>query len=240
MPATHDSMPVALFWSTGKDSALTLHALLQNTKFSVQLLILTINKRLQRVSMHGVPLSLAMEQIRSAAIPAYIMETEDSSTNNQYEQAIEQVKKHLRSLKISHVAFGDIFLPDLQQYRKHLFENDGFTTLFPLWGKNTRNLIEHFINSGFKARIVCCDASLFPRGFCGREINDEFLRCLPEGIDPCGENGEFHTFCYAGPVFRTPIRFHSGSIVEKNYKVNSGNYKHYYFLSLDTQEPHTC
>jgi uncharacterized protein (TIGR00290 family) len=226
--------PLALFWSTGKDSALALHELKYDLNFNVVLLILTIQQSTKRVSMHGVPAELAVHQASATGIPIYIMEVPDSSKNVEYEKEIEKLKKYLLLQNIRHVAFGDIFLEDLRRYRENLFCSDGFELVFPLWKKNTSQLLERFIKNKFKAVVVCCNAAIFPKEFCGTTLDENFTAQLPENIDPCGENGEFHTFCFEAPVFKNKIFFYSGNIYQKNYYNNCIPTSAFYFLELRT------
>lgn len=221
--------PVALFWSTGKDSALALFELKKNSGFRVELLVLTVSKNTQRVSMHGIPADLALQQAKATGIPVYLMEVTESSTNAEYEKEIEKLKKYLSEQKIRHVAFGDIFLEDLKKYRENLFFPDGFELVFPLWRKCTQQLLDQFIKNKFKAVVVCCNAVLFPKEFCGRPLDENFSVRLPKNVDPCGENGEFHTFCFDGPVFKTPVRFKIKGVAEQYY--SSGLEKHKFYFS---------
>jgi uncharacterized protein (TIGR00290 family) len=225
--------PLALFWSTGKDSALALHELRKNTNYRVVLLVLTIQRNIKRVSMHGVPADLALHQAKATGIRVYLMDVPDSSTNTEYEKEIEKLKMYLLLQNIRHVAFGDIFLEDLRKYRENLFCPDGFELVFPLWGKGTRKLLEQFINDGFKAIVICCNAEFFPKEFCGTQLDENFTAQFPKNVDPCGENGEFHTFCYDGPVFQKKILFKMLEIVEKKYiSYGNSNNPRFYFIDL--------
>ncbi len=231
----HVPKSVALFWSTGKDSALALHELNKNRNYKVVLLVLTIQMSNRRISMHGLPADLAIQQANATGIPVYLMEVPDSSTNTEYEKEIEKLKKYLILQNIRHVAFGDIFLEDLRNYREKLFCPDGFELVFPLWKKDTRQLLEQFMNSGFKATVVCCNAEFFPKEFCGTRLDENFIELIPINVDPCGENGEFHTFCFDGPIFKKKIHFKIHEIVEKKYDVNSNTiHSTFYFLNLSS------
>lgn len=212
----------AFFWSTGKDSALALYHLLQDQSISVTRLITTINNDLQRVIMHGTPIHLVKRQLKSLNIPSYLMPIETSATMEAYEHGLSLIIQDIKSEGIHQVAFGDIFLEDLKSYRINQMSQLGMGALFPIWKRDTQELLIEFIELGFKAIVVCANEKL-GSNFLGREINESFLSELPEGIDPCGENGEFHTFCYDGPIFNKPIEFQLGKKVKHSYPNPTGD-----------------
>ncbi|MEQ8904316.1 diphthine--ammonia ligase [Ekhidna sp.] len=224
----------AFFWSSGKDSALALHYLLNDPAYKIEHLITTINKDLNRVTMHGTPIELLKKQLDSIGLPYSFMKLSTSATIDEYE-AMMQSSMHMISNKgIAHTAFGDIFLEDLRDYRINQMNRLGFQPLFPIWKRDTKELIHEFINHGFKAVIVCVNEVMGP-DFLGREIDHSFLKDLPKDIDPCGENGEFHTFCYDGPIFGKPIDFRLGEKVKRSYPNPEGDGEvDFWFIDLIT------
>ncbi|HVZ97804.1 MAG TPA: diphthine--ammonia ligase [Chitinophagaceae bacterium] len=212
-------------WSSGKDSALALHYLLQDNTYSVEYLLTSVNAHHDRVSMHGLRRSLLKQQIDSIGIPSGTIELPEQPTNDEYENRLNKKINRLKADGFNYAAFGDIFLEDLRKYRERQLQAAGIKAIFPLWKKDTKQLINEFIDSGFKAVVVCINAALLDKSFAGRTIDKSFIRDLPAGIDPCGENGEFHTFCFDGPVFKYPVKFSMGATVFKEYqndKVKNG------------------
>ncbi|NOT77144.1 MAG: diphthine--ammonia ligase [Cyclobacteriaceae bacterium] len=204
-------------WSTGKDSALALHELLQNKEYSVEYLLTSVNAHYKRVSMHGLRVELLQEQIRSIGIPGGSLELSEQPTNQEYEAAMFQKVSELKADGFKYAGFGDIFLEDLKKYREEKLAALDIKPLFPLWKRDTRQLIHEFISTGFKAITVCVNAAVLDRSYVGRMVDEEFVNSLPKNIDPCGENGEFHTFCFDGPLFKFPIGFKIGEIVYRDY-----------------------
>lgn len=232
MSEIHRRPNIALFWSTGKDSAMALHVLQQNNFHHIQKLVITVQHTSHRVSMHGVPEELALRQAQHTGIPVHIMYVKDAPDNKEYERSIENLQYILQKENISHVAFGDIFLKDLKMYRESLFEPKGFKTVFPLWGRNIRELTDYFFKVRFKAIIICTDGQKTGKEFCGKEFTKEVISSFPDDIDPCGEYGEFHTFCYDGPVFTGKVPFKKGDIVMKEYTISPDKKIPYYFLDI--------
>lgn len=206
-----------LNWSSGKDATLALHSLQQEKSVAVDLLFTTINKKYQRVSMHGLHRRLLQAQADAIGIPLEILELDENPSMEDYNRLMKEKVRALISRGYTHSVFGDIFLEDLKKYRESMLHPLGIKTIFPLWKKDTRQLLLDFIDAGFKAIIVCINAQNLPKEFCGRELNEEFLDDLPQEVDPCGENGEFHTFCYDGPLFQRPVEFEVGEKVYKTY-----------------------
>ena len=204
-------------WSSGKDSALALHYLLQDKNYSVEYLLTSVNTHHQRVSMHGVRKALLQQQTDATGIPNGTVELPEHPTPGEYETLMHQKVKQLKTVGFKYAAFGDIFLEDLRRYREEQLMALDIAAVFPLWKKDTRQLIHEFIDLGFKAVVVCVDASLLDKSFAGRVVDRDFIRDLPAGIDPCGENGEFHTFCFDGPVFKHPVLFSIGETVFREY-----------------------
>lgn len=212
-------------WSTGKDAAFALHLLQNNNDFEVDHLLISLNKSKDRVSMHGLSRAMMEAQLASLGLEYSTVELPEEPTMEQYAQLMTQAVTRLKNKGFEDTGFGDIFLEDLRKYREENLNSLGIKCHFPLWKRNTRELIEEFIRSGFKAVVICIDATKLDKSFCGREIDIEFLKDLPEGVDPCGENGEFHTFCYDGPIFSEPIDFKKGEQVFKSYKNPSSDNK---------------
>ncbi len=204
-------------WSTGKDAALALHHLLQDENFSIDKLVTTINAHYQRVTMHGLPVSLLQKQTQALGIPLQIIELPEQPSMTDYETIMHTALNKLKTEHFTHSAFGDIFLEDLKKYREDNLSKIGISTVFPLWKKNTKALITEFLDLGFKAVIVCASAKYFSEDFVGKTITKSLIENLPKDVDPCGENGEFHTFCYDGPIFKSPIPFTIGDKVYREY-----------------------
>jgi uncharacterized protein (TIGR00290 family) len=204
-------------WSSGKDSALALYYLLQNKKYSVEQLVTTVNSHYNRVSMHGLRKELLIAQTDALLIESSIIELPEQPTMKVYEQKMLESVNTLKSKGFTHSAFGDIFLEDLKTYRDNQLSKYNIKTVYPLWKRNTKHLITEFLDLGFKTIIVCANAKYFDAKFVGKLIDKDFIKNLPEEVDPCGENGEFHTFCYDGPIFKRPINFTLGEKVYREY-----------------------
>ncbi|MEO0571755.1 MAG: diphthine--ammonia ligase [Bacteroidota bacterium] len=202
-------------WSSGKDATMALHTIQTNKR--VSLLLTAISEQYQRVTMHGLHRSLLEAQSTSLGIPLEVVELPSNPTMEVYEKTMMDKLSKLRKEGYDTSYFGDIFLEDLKTYRENLFHPLGFETRFPLWKKDTRQLLLDFIAKGFKAIVVAVDAQELDKSFCGRLIDQQFLEDLPDHVDPCGENGEFHTFCFDGPIFHTPIAFSKGALLYKTY-----------------------
>ncbi|WP_250434486.1 Dph6-related ATP pyrophosphatase [Hanstruepera flava] len=204
-------------WSTGKDSALALYYLLKNRHYKVERLITTINGSNNRVSMHGLPLSLLEKQVTSIKIPAHQIKLPEQVSIQDYNCIMQAEVKKLNNCGFTHAAFGDIFLEDLRAYREQQLAKEHVEAIFPLWNKNTKQLIQDFFDLGFKAVIVSADANYFSEDFVGKTLTQSLIDSLPKTVDPCGENGEFHTFCYDGPIFSNPIAFKIGKKTYREY-----------------------
>jgi uncharacterized protein (TIGR00290 family) len=203
---------VLLSWSGGKDSVLALREL-QKKHFEIVALITTITKDYDRVSMHGIRRILLEQQADSIGIPLEKVYISHKASNEEYESKFSEVLLEYKKMGINSVAFGDIFLQEIKKYREDFLRRIGMRGLFPIWGKDSIDLANIFIVSGFKAVIACIDSEALDKSFAGREFDEQFLSDLPSGADPCGENGEFHTFVYAGPIVKVPIIFAKGEIV---------------------------
>lgn len=205
--------PVILSWSGGKDSAAALHALRHSTDWEVAGLLTTLTRPFDRVSMHGVRRALLEEQARSLALPLHTVEIPEGAGNAEYESAMRDAFLCRRTEGIRVVAFGDLFLRDLKEYREAQVERLGMDALFPLWNRDTAELARAFSRQGFRAVVTCVDGEVLGREWAGRSYDAAFLRDLPPHVDPCGENGEFHTFVYDGPPFRHPVQHQRGETV---------------------------
>ena len=207
--------PKAIFsWSGGKDSSYCLHKVLSENLFDVCYLLTTVNANFKRVSMHGVREELLDKQVDSIGIPLLKVLVSEG-TNSEYEKQMEALLLKAKSEGIEHVIFGDIFLKDLRTYRENNMAKVDMKAMFPLWKINTTDLVKDFIAKEFKTITCCVNDGYLDETWVGKEINSEFINELPNNVDPCGENGEYHTFCYAGPIFKKKIEFEIG---EKIYK----------------------
>jgi uncharacterized protein (TIGR00290 family) len=209
-------LPVLLAWSSGKDSAWTLHALRQRRDVEVVGLLTTINEAYDRVAMHAVRMTLLEAQARAAALPLTLVRIPSPCSNQQYEAAMGAAVGAARAAGVRAVAFGDLFLEDVRRYRERQMAGTGLQPLFPLWGRPTGALAHEMLAAGLRARITCVDPRVLPASFAGRSFDDALLRDLPAGVDPCGENGEFHTFAWDGPMFSSPVSVRAGEIVERD------------------------
>ncbi|MGM8363693.1 diphthine--ammonia ligase [Flavobacterium sp. ARAG 55.4] len=212
-------MKKAIFnWSSGKDSALALYKILQNPEFEINFLLTSVNQQFQRISMHGVRVELLEQQAKSIGIPLKIMQIPEMPTMEVYEKVMQETLKKLKNKGITYSIFGDIFLEDLRKYREEKLATMGFEGVFPIWKIPTKELIQEFISLGFKTIVVCVNERYLDKSFVGRIIDQQFIDDLPENVDVCGENGEFHTFTFDGPIFNKPIDYEIGEIVYRKYE----------------------
>lgn len=208
-------------WSGGKDSALCLHSVLLEKKYDICFLFTTLNGANRRVSMHGVAEDLLDLQAKSIGLPLKKAYLPEFPSMQEYEEVISSFIMEAKAENINTAIFGDIFLEDLRKYREKQLSTIGFNAVFPLWKKQTSELAIDFIEKGFKAIIVSVDSRYLDKSFAGRMFDHSFLSNLPKNVDPCGENGEFHSFVFDGPIFSKPIPFKKGDIVYKEYKSHS-------------------
>lgn len=209
----------ALFnWSSGKDSALALYKILQNPEFEIDCLLTSVNQQYQRISMHGVRVELLKQQAESIGLPLEIMQIPEMPTMEVYEKVMRKTLGKLKKQGITHSVFGDIFLEDLRKYREDKLAEIGFEGVFPIWKIPTPNLIQEFISLGFQTIVVCVNERYLDKSFVGRVIDQNFINDLPDNVDVCGENGEFHTFTFDGPIFSKPVAFEIGEIVYRKYE----------------------
>lgn len=204
---------VILSWSGGKDSAMALYEIQQRQDYEVVTLLTTLSGEYDRVSMHGVRRVLLEQQARSLGLPLEQVILSKGASNEEYEAKIQATLSKLQKLGISCVAFGDIFLQELRKYREDNLAKIGMKAIFPIWGKDTRELVQSFISLGFQSIVTCVDGKVLSKAFAGRMIDASFLTELPPNIDPCGENGEFHSFAFAGPIFKKSISLTIGQVV---------------------------
>lgn len=210
--------PKAIFnWSSGKDSALALYKTLQEGNFEIVALLTSINEEFQRISMHGVHVSLLEKQAESLGFDLIKMEIPKEPSMEQYREIMTSTMNQIQARGVTHSIFGDIFLEDLRKYREDQLKEIGMEAVFPLWKQNTSDLIREFLRLGFKTIVTCVNETYLDKSFAGRIIDESFINDLPENVDPCGENGEFHTFTFDGPLFKVPVQFETGETVKKTY-----------------------
>jgi len=205
-----------LSWSSGKDSAWALRTLRRDWRYDVVGLVTTINRAADRVAMHAVRTDLLRAQARAAALPLWELLIPSPCSNEEYEMVMRETIARAEAEAIDCFAFGDLFLQDVRAYREKQLASTNVTPLFPLWGRDTRELALEMIAGGLRARITCVDPRLVPASLAGREFDAALLDDLPSSADPCGERGEFHTFAFEGPMFDSPIAIVSGEIVERD------------------------
>lgn len=209
-------MRVALSWSSGKDSAWALHLLRQDRNIEVVALVTTLNEAFDRVAMHAVRRELLEHQAASLSLPLWKVPLPWPCSNEQYEARMGDLCSRAVSQGIEAMAFGDLFLADIRAYREKQLSGTGLKPLFPVWHIPTAQLAGDMIASGLQAKITCVDPKVLPRDFAGRDFDAQFLANLPPGVDPCGENGEFHSFVYNGPGFRNPLAVRVVEIVDRD------------------------
>lgn len=203
-------------WSSGKDAAFALGEAQRDPGLEVVGLLTTVTSSFGRVSMHGVREALLEAQARALGLPLRKVEIPFPCPNEVYERAMASAIADLRATGVTRMVFGDLYLPDVRAYRESRLAGTGIAPLFPLWGRDTRTLAHEMIRTGLDARIVCLDPRVLPTALAGRRFDEALLRDLPPGTDPCGENGEFHTFVAAGPMFPSPVPYTVGETVERD------------------------
>ena len=210
------SRKLLLSWSSGKDSAWALRCLRQSGDYEVVGLLTTLNAAFDRVAMHGTRRALLEAQARAAGLPLRTVPLPWPCSNEHYEAAMRAACDTAIADGVGAMAFGDLFLEDVRRYRIDRLQGTGIEPVFPVWGLDTHQLARDMIAAGLRSRIVCVDPKKLSREFAGRDFDADFLGDLPPGVDPCGENGEFHSVVYAGPMFREPIPIESGEVVERD------------------------
>jgi uncharacterized protein (TIGR00290 family) len=207
---------ILLSWSSGKDSAWALHCLQQSGEYEVAGLLTTVNMAFDRVAMHGTRREILEAQAEAAGLPLWAVPLPWPCSNAEYEAAMRTACERAVAAGIEAIAFGDLFLEDVRRYREERLAGSGLAPIFPLWGLNTADLLRTMLHAGVKARIVCVDPKKLPKEFAGRDLDEALLQQFAPEIDPCAENGEFHTCVYAGPMFRHAIAIESGEVVERD------------------------
>jgi len=205
-----------LSWSSGKDSAYALHVLRQTSDFEVTGLLTTVNQTHERVAMHAVRRTLLRAQADAAGLPLHEVDLPYPCSNDEYESRMRNFVERALSLGVTHIAFGDLFLEDVRAYREQKLAGTGLTPVFPIWGRPTPTLAREMLAAGIRARLTCVDPKQISAAFAGRVFDETLLSELPASADPCGERGEFHTFVWAGPMFREALRVVPGEVVERD------------------------
>lgn len=205
-------------WSGGKDAAFCLYKVLQEGNYKISHLLTTANTHYRRVTQHGVRIELMEMQAKNIGLPLHTLWMPRSPSMKTYSRLMAQALEQFKDQHVTTAIFGDIFLEDVRAYRERQLASLEFTGVFPLWQQPTGRLVRQFIETGFKAVVVCVDERYLDKGFAGREIDYTFLEDLPEEVDPCGENGEFHSFVYDGPLFDRRVPFEKGEITYRKYE----------------------
>lgn len=205
-----------LSWSSGKDAAYALDRVHQADEYEVVGLVTTINSTHGRVAMHAVPEDLLQRQAEAVGLPLWPVPIPWPCPNDQYEEAMDAVVRRAVTDGVTHMVFGDLFLEDIRSYRESRLAGTGITPVFPIWNSNTQSLAGEMLASGLRARVACVDPSRLDPSFAGRQFDRALLQDLPAGVDPCGENGEFHTFAYDGGAFQKPVPVHCAGTVERD------------------------
>jgi uncharacterized protein (TIGR00290 family) len=209
-------MKTLISWSSGKDSAWMIHVLRQRADVEIGALLTTVNAAVQRVAMHAVRVDLLHAQADALGLPLWQIAIPSPCPNAVYEAAMAEAVRRGVTEGFTHIAFGDLFLEDIRRYREERLAGTGLVPLFPLFGADTTALAREMVRTGLRARITCVDPRVLDPSFAAREFDAALLADLPPSIDPCGERGEFHTFAYAGPMFRHPIDIEPGVVVERD------------------------
>ena len=212
----HTRESIAMCFSGGKDSAIALHEIRRSETYVVKELLTTVTIPYDRVTMHGVRRALVRQQADAIGIPITEVAVPPSSSNAVYEREMGHAFARLQAEGIRRVAFGDIFLEDLRVYREEQLATWNLECFFPIWKRDTTELAHRFVEDGFKAIVACINPAVLDASFAGRSFDETFLADLPPGVDPCGENGEFHTFVFDGPIFQWPVRISLGQVVERD------------------------
>ncbi|WP_087018854.1 diphthine--ammonia ligase [Thaumasiovibrio subtropicus] len=221
-------------WSSGKDSAMALYHAQQDPRFEIHTLLTTVNETHRRVSMHGLRVELLDKQADALGLPLHKIWLPETVTMEEYDTIMKKEIGEIKAKGWEHTIFGDIFLEDLRSHREAQLAPVGIQAHFPLWKRDTRELLDELLSLGFRAVVVAIDGSKLDQSFVGRELNAEFIADLPKAVDPCGENGEFHTFVFDGPNFSHPVAFEKDDIVHKHYKADHLTDSHpgFYFQEL--------
>jgi uncharacterized protein (TIGR00290 family) len=232
VPTVQDREKVVLSWSGGKDSAMALYELRRSHCYEVVSLLTTVASQHERVSHHGVRVELLEQQAAAVGVALHkLYLPADRCTNEEYEAVMSRAMLGYKQAGVHTVAFGDIFLQDLREYRERNLAKVDMRAVFPIWHRDTSELVRSFVSLGFKAYLVCIDGKKLTRTFAGREIDSDLLGDLPGDVDPCGENGEYHSFVYDGPIFTRPVPVRPGEVVERDVR---------YFADLLPEDGHAA
>lgn len=215
--------PTYLSWSGGKDATLALDSLKNNPRYHIAGLLTTANDHYGRVSMHGLRMELVEEQAEKLGLPLEVVRLPKEVDYDIYEREMKRSMNKLSSEGIEAIAFGDIFLEDLKKYREQMLSACGLEGVYPLWEQDTRELSNYFINKGYRSKVIVINGTKLEDAYVGREYDASFLNDLPDGIDPCGENGEFHSFVYDGPLFSQAVTFKTGEVQVRHYGGEESN-----------------
>jgi uncharacterized protein (TIGR00290 family) len=213
MNATEGNTPVLVSWSGGKDSCFALYETQRAAEYRVAALLTTLTRDYDRISMHGVRRELLEEQAASLGLPLHQVFISKDASNDEYEMKMGEALAKYRDRGIDSIVFGDLFLADIRAYREQFLSRQMMHGLFPVWKRDTSSFIREFIELGFKTIVTCVDSRVLDQSFVGKTIDEDLLSSLPGDVDPCGENGEFHTFVFDGPSFARPVKFSLGEIV---------------------------
>lgn len=225
-------------WSGGKDSALALHKIMQDDHYDIVSLLTTVNRQNKRSTMHGIPVALLERQAESIGLPLYVVDLTPKGDMADYESAMAEAVSHFKKNGVYHFVFGDIFLHDVRSYREQQLAPHGIQVVEPLWDKTSEQIMEEFLASGLQTVIVTITDGVLSEKLIGRVIDRDFIASLPEGVDVCGENGEYHTFCYAGGMFREPVEFTLGDPLKQTFPIrhDDGSMKEYSYWFANLQE----
>ena len=226
-------------WSGGKDSALALLKVLQGGEYELVSLLTTVNRENRRSSMHGIPVSLQHRQADSIGLPLHVAQLPPQGGTRDYDRAMAEAVGRFRTLGATHFIFGDVFLSDVRAYREERLAPHGIAVVEPLWGKTSAEVVEEFLASGLRATVVVTAADVLDERFVGRPLDRAFVGALPADADVCGENGEYHTFCHAGGMFRTPVPFRLEKPVKRTFPVrlDDGTTRRYAYWFSDLHDP---
>lgn len=208
--------PVLMSWSGGKDSCVALYEIQKSQKYRVAALLTTVTRDYDRISMHGVRRVLLERQAASLGLPLHQVLISKEASNEEYEMKMAEAFSIYRAQGIDSIVFGDLFLADIRAYREQFLARHKMRGLFPVWRRDTSAFIREFIELGFRGVVTCVNSAVLEESFAGRVIDEDFLSALPSHVDPCGENGEFHSFVFAGPSFKDVLRFSVGETVLRN------------------------
>lgn len=223
-------------WSGGKDSALTLYHILKERDYDVESLVTTVNGDKDRISMHGVRSTLLEKQAASIGLPLQKVIVSEMHSMNEYDEKMRSMLLGFKEKGVTHSIFGDIFLENLRKYRETKLAEVGIQGHFPLWKTDTYKLFNEFVTLGFRAVIICTNAKYLDDSFLGRELDHDLLNEFPVDVDPCGENGEYHTFVFDGPVFEKPIEFRPGEKIFRSYEADESAQHDAGFWYLDLED----